>query len=432
MKASQSLGEPRRIALFGNFGLGNLGNEATLRALIYHLRRVVPNADVTCICTGPEKVAAAYGIAAVPANMTVLKPWRLRNPLTKAMRRLFVGVPSEIYRWVNCIVTLLRTDVLIIPGTGLLTDAYGVMNDWGPYSVFRWSVAAKVCRSEVWFVSVGAGPLYTVLGRLFIKTALALADFRSYRDTSSRRYLKKIGVAKHDDPIYPDLVFSLPSALRPSGFAKDARRPVVGIGVMEYPGRYSIARPCPTVYDRYLSAIVPFAEWLLSNNYDVRLLIGDTCDKSVSKEVAALLSEWNDYEENRVIDEPSGSIEELLSQLSYCEIVVATRFHNVLLALWLGKPVVAISFHQKCDSLMSDMGLEDYCLDINSLCSEVLIERFLKVTRSRGAVAAGISDRSKKVRKLLGEQYDLICERIGSRPVKGGDTEPEYSGWERG
>jgi polysaccharide pyruvyl transferase WcaK-like protein len=55
---------------------------------------------------------------------------------------------------------------------------------------------------------------------------------------------------------------------------------------------------------------------------------------------------------------------------------VATRFHNVLLALLCDKLVISISFHHKCESLM---GLLEYCLDINAFQADKLIEKFCKL-----------------------------------------------------
>jgi polysaccharide pyruvyl transferase WcaK-like protein len=72
--------------------------------------------------------------------------------------------------------------MLVVPGTGLLTDAYGLLS-WGPYNMFKWSLAAKLRCCKLVFVSVGAGPIYSALGRWLVKSALSLADFRSYRDT---------------------------------------------------------------------------------------------------------------------------------------------------------------------------------------------------------------------------------------------------------
>ena len=39
---------------------------------------------------------------------------------------------------------------------------------------------AKLRRSRILLVSVGAGPVYGVLGMYLVKLALSMADFRSY------------------------------------------------------------------------------------------------------------------------------------------------------------------------------------------------------------------------------------------------------------
>ena len=116
--------------------------------------------------------------------------------------------------------------------------------------------------------------------------------------------------------------------------------------------------------------------WLLAHEYDVRLLIGDLGDTPATQEFRALLRErLSVCDQWHIIDEPICSVENLLSQIVATDIVVATRFHNVLLALLCDKPVISISFHHKCESLMSAMGLAEYCLDINDLKADKLIEK---------------------------------------------------------
>jgi|SRR5208337_4121443 len=61
----------QRIALFGNFGTGNLGNEATLQAMLYNLRRYLPNAELSCICMRPENTASEHNISAVPIRARI-------------------------------------------------------------------------------------------------------------------------------------------------------------------------------------------------------------------------------------------------------------------------------------------------------------------------------------------------------------------------
>ena len=113
----------KKVAFFGHFDSSNFGNESTLYAMLYHLRRYQPDAEVTCICTGPEATAATYQIKAIPIAEMFVKSWLPRTPLTKVVKRIFIGIPSELYRWVKGLTNLRHTDMLIIPGTGLLTDA---------------------------------------------------------------------------------------------------------------------------------------------------------------------------------------------------------------------------------------------------------------------------------------------------------------------
>jgi polysaccharide pyruvyl transferase WcaK-like protein len=45
-------------------------------------------------------------------------------------------------------------------------------------------------------------------------------------------------------------------------------------------------------------------------------------------------------------------VEQLCAQLTQTDMVVATRFHNILLALMLNQPVLPLSYHEKVRSLM--------------------------------------------------------------------------------
>lgn len=404
-----------KIAIFGHFGAGNFGNESTLQAILHHLRGVVPDAQITCICSRPEIVKATYRVAAVPISPLIARPWTSHNPLARLARILFVGIPSEIYRWLIGFLTLRGTRAFIIPGTGLLTDAYGLLN-WGPYSMFKWTVIAKLCRAKIFFVSVGAGPFYSRLGKGLVRAALSLADFRSYRDESTLRHVKGLGLKVNEDRVSPDLVFSLPEHAVPCCSADVERRPVVGLGLMSDAGRYSNEKPTGPFYAAYLQTLVEFVRWVVDRGYDVRLLIGDMIDEHVTREFRSLLNSGSvTFEGTHIVDEPATSVDSFLEHLAATDIVVATRFHNVLLALILNKPAISISFHHKCASLMGQMGLSEYCQDIKDLKIEKLMEQFCRLEKNAGILKPMIREKADGCRKALDEQYDLIFQGLGSQ-----------------
>jgi len=188
---------------------------------------------------------------------------------------------------------------------------------------------------------------------------------------------------------------------------------VVGLGVMAYAGKYSVARPSNAIYLAYLENLATFIRWLLAEGNDIRLLSGDLADMHARQELRDLLRErLPATDEEHIIDEPIYSVEDLLSQVVATDIVVATRFHNVLLALLCNKPVISISFHHKCDSLMSAMGLSEYCLDINDLKADKLIEKFCDLKTNANEIKPSIREKAREFREALDEQYKLIFNDI--------------------
>ena len=402
----------KKIYFFGHFGSPNFGNEITLVSILDRLRCRFPEAEFACICTGPETLAVTQKIETLPITPTLITAAKLRAWLPGILRRVLIGVPSELWRWFDAFKRLKGADALIIPGTGLLTDSYGLLS-WGPYSLFRWSLISKVRGCKLLFVSVGAGPLYGVLGRYFAKSVLSLADFRSFRDHASKAYMEGIGFAKNGDRVYPDLVFSLPEAMLPHSENRGSRRRIVGLGLMEYAGRYSVANPRSETYTAYLESLAIFVKWLLANNYDIRLLIGDICDTPVLEDFRSLLNgRLGTSEAQRIIDTPMLSVTQLMSQLAETDIVVGTRFHNILLALLLNKPVISISFHHKCASLMADMGLSEYCHDINEMNADKLIGQFQMAVDNAEKLKSVIGRKVAESRRALAEQYEVIFNKL--------------------
>jgi polysaccharide pyruvyl transferase WcaK-like protein len=414
--STESESKKKVIWLFGNFFSTNLGNDATLQTFHDKLQGRLPEAEFCCICSGPEATASSYGIRSKPIVPTFFDGWAPKNRIVRMVRSLVLGPPSELCRWLIAFAAFRRGDVLIVPGTGILTDAFG-LTGWGPYSLFKWCAAARLSGCKVFFVSIGAGPLHRRSGRFFAKSAVAMSEFCSYRDDSSRDYMKSIGFDRGIDRVSPDLVFSKAaesvssaSPLPPGGLS---RRPAVGVGVMLYAAHYSSAGYNENTFPNYLHSLLNFANGLVAKDYAIRILIGDRCDVPVAKELLDNLRQCEKVCDNgRAVYEEIETVDQLHAQIDRTDIVVATRFHNVLLALLAEKPVIAISFHPKVSSLMNDFGLSDYCLDINTLTGEALRVKFEQAEREAGKIKAGIAERLQSRRSDLEKQYDQIVSSV--------------------
>ena len=408
-----------KINLFGNFGSTNLGNEATLLVIISRLRLLFPGCELCCVCGFPETVIKTHGIDAVPYAARSVRIWNRQASLRERLRLALRGVREEAGDYARAWRVLEGADLMIVPGTGLLTDAWG-LSRWGPYGLLKWSLVARLRKCRVIFLSVGAGPVHGRLGRLLLRSALSLADYRSFRDGPSRKVAASLGLGTRDDRIYPDLVFDLSPPSTPTAVEREGGRAVVGLGLMEYQAKYSVPSPTGDTYYRYLDSLAVFVGWLLDCEYDVKLLLGDADTLVIDELRATLRRRLGRYAEERVTDSPIDSINELLSQLSSTDFVVATRFHNVLMSLLLGKPSIAISFHHKLASLMSEMGLSEFCHDMNQMDADTLIAQFQELVRRAEDLKIAIADRVGESRLALDEQYELLFGGSSEEPALDG------------
>lgn len=406
--------ETKTVAFLGNFGTHNLGNECTLQSVVQGARTHLPGAALRCICPGPEDAAERHGIAASRMSYRDDQAFRSRTagrvstPVVKWARRLLIRAPLEFVDWLEAFRALRGTTMLVMPGTGMLGD-FGIEPLGLHYQILKWSIVARLRGCKVLFVSVGAGPIENPLSRWIVKRAISLADYRSYRDRFSRQYLDGLGFDTSRDRVYPDLAFSFAGPATPLPRRRSSRR-VVGLGLMDYYGRESRPERGESIYQGYLQALVPFVAWLLERDYSVRLIIGDLeYDKRVKGDLLRMLAERSlPGERGRILDEPISSPEQLWGQLAQTDVVVATRFHNVLLALMLDKPVLALSYHEKVESLMAGMGLAEYCHRIVDLDAQRLRERFAALEESAESLQGSIHQKTGEYRAALDEQYRLI------------------------
>jgi polysaccharide pyruvyl transferase WcaK-like protein len=401
--------ESKRITLVGLFGAGNLGNECTLQAVIERILQRWPQANLQCACANPEDVEARHNISAfywkpvvtpLPDGIALGRRGLFR--LFHIFRRIF----CELAHSVTCLRTLSRSDLLIVCGTNIVSDYLTGPRGW-PYDLFKWSALAALCRVRVLFLGIGVGPIYHPVSRWLIKRSLGFAEYRSYRDEASKQYMERIGFSTDRDAVCPDLVFGLSRRLfRSSDGARAGQRPVIGVGLKDYKNYEAESGADETnTYHDYLDIMVAFVCWLCEHGYNVRLLIGDVRhDLRATKDVLNTI-EARFAERGQVVAEPALTVEELVRQLAETDLVISSRYHNLLLAVMLNKPVIALSDHQKLDSLMAELGLANYCQRLGNLDVGSLTRLFGRLQNDSERLKVWIRDKTEKYRGALDEQY---------------------------
>ncbi len=393
-----------KIALFGVFANGNLGNDATLEAMLANLALRAPEAEVCCICPDPVAVQERYGIDAIPIDVPPTPG--MGRSLIGRVRRLGGRVRQEVALWGESAERLQGVDHLLIAGTGVLDD-FGV-RPWNlPYDLYKWCTLARRAGARLSFVSVGAGPITQRASRWLMTTALRKAHYRSYRDQQSKEYLAGIGFDTRDDKVYPDLVFSLPPARLPAHQPPAAPPHTVGVGVMGYYGWSNSPETGETIYAEYLAKISRFCAWLVEGGYAVHLLAGETpTDERPRHEIMDKLRGMLDAQGMaQVAVPPISTPDDVLTAVAATDLLVATRFHNVVAGLMLGRPVISAGYAKKNDALLADMGLGAFCQHVESLEVERLQVQFNQLAAAAGPAAEQVCIRVHEYRRQLDAQY---------------------------
>lgn len=398
-----------KVALFGLFGSGNLGNEGSLDAMLGFLRAAQPAAEFVCVCPEPEEVERRLGIRCFAINWyrSAEGEPRLKAVLRKAIGKVVDAVRT--YRWVR------RYDVVIVPGMGVL-EATLPIRPWGfPYALLLVLISGRLCGRKVALISVGAEVTGQPVTRWVMKTAARLASYRSYRDEHSAQAIQQMGVDTSADRVYPDLAFALRTP-------RDARvQPrTVGVGVMAYHGRYADRGRAEEIQSGYLTTISAFVKWLVDGGYRVRLFTGDPSDQAVAAAVTSAVRRTSpNIAADSLVTVAAASLTEVIDQMATVELVVASRFHNVISALRAGRPTISISYATKNDVLMESMGLQAYCQSIRSLDLPLLLQQFRDLELNREQVTAELVARNELNTKLLEEQNAEVSAVLfgGSRHV---------------
>jgi polysaccharide pyruvyl transferase WcaK-like protein len=403
--------DPRqpRVGILGRFGSGNLGNEASLEAVLNRIRATSSTIRLDAMCSGPGELARRWQMPAVsmhwldrPRTIPGLSH-RLSSPLLIASGAIVDALRT--IRWVG------RHDFVLVPGTGPLESTTYVRPWQTPWVLFWASVAGRITGTRVWYVCVGASRPNDPVTRWLLRGAAGLATYRSFRDQASRDAVAALGVDVSADPVFPDLVWSLPvPPATHRGQRADGRR-AIGLGVMAY----SPPSGTPALADgeeRLLEGWANIIRKLLESGHTVRLFYGDDEDRQVIEQI------------RRSVPSPAVSCvdvsdtEGLMRELAGMDAVIATRFHNVLCALMCERPTVSVGYGRKHRDLMAEVGFADLALDLEDLAAGRLTEILPLLDRERASVAERLGSTRQEMRSALEPQFLEMLHQLGTEPAE--------------
>jgi len=425
---------PVRVAFVSPSGLGNLGDAAIIESFIAGLRRRSPGAEIVGFTLNPADTRVRHGVEASTCGAFSLPHYTIRRapqsatpaagggpgeepPRLPRLRRAVAALPgarsgrrvvamavAELRHRREVASRLAGFDRVVVSGGGQLDEFWG--GPFGhPYTLYRFSRAAERAGARFDVLSVGTGSLSTSLGRRFVRRALAGAGYRSFRDERSRELAAAAG-APATDPIVPDLAYALPLELAPR--AGRARRQI-GIAPMCYADPRVWPKPDAARYARHLQTLAAIAVRAVRDGHEVAMFGTDRPDAAPVAECHAIAAnQLTGDERSRLRVVPLDEVAALMALLATFDVVVAARFHGVLLAHVVGCPVLAVSHERKVATLMSELGHSAYCAPIDEIDPAAASAALGELLSGRDAIAAHVREVAAEYRRRVDAQYDAL------------------------
>jgi polysaccharide pyruvyl transferase WcaK-like protein len=423
-----------RIGLLDHMGYGNLGDAAIQDSFMSAIKAAQPTAVLIGFSLNPEDTRQRHKIESYPIRWCY-PGWNGALPQsTEAIRpesrfKSFVKQCKFIYVWAKPIHDIIRElahlvrsyhvlrslDLLVMTGGGQLCELWGGV--WAhPYNVFKFCVLAKLAKTPVFIVGVGAGPLDHTLSRFFARWSVRLAAYSSFRDVESQALIRSIG-AKSETHVCPDPAYALNLQSYLNGTPQSNVKPKVGINPMGFCDPRIWPRKNSVIYNHYIDNLATFISWLITHNYCVEVFTSEiSVDRYAIDDLRCKLTKSGlQYDlDKSVTYRPVLSLTELFTQMSTFDFIVTPKFHGVIFSHILGKPVIALSYHPKIDDLMRTVGHHQYCLNIEQFDVDMLKDRFRALVKNGDCLRARFQRTVACYGDAVRKQFE--CLFVGSIP----------------
>jgi colanic acid/amylovoran biosynthesis protein len=318
------------------------------------------------------------------------------------------------------------SDALFVKGGGFL-HSYGRITDkyYVYYVLFDIMLAQKMNKKVIIFPN-SFGPIKGKIEQNIAKKTLAKANLILTREHISFDFLhNELGLNDHIHSVI-DLAFFIDTFNKNkiNSIKYDKKNKLVGITVRPY--RFPESKKNKGKLENYINAIYEFSKYIISENY-TPVYIAQTLgpskhedDTELIKSLVELLDK-NNIDQNKYIIEIDNDMncydiqKNVYSKLDY---IIGTRFHSVIFSFTANVPAIAISYSgNKTYGIMKDMNLEDYVLDISTISTDQLVDKFNMIVNNTEEYRDNLVRFNNSKINKMNEMFKFITEALGEKNV---------------
>jgi polysaccharide pyruvyl transferase WcaK-like protein len=129
-------------------------------------------------------------------------------------------------------------------------------------------------------------------------------------------------------------------------------------------------------------------------------------------------------DETWVVAEQVTTFNEIMASMEPLGAIIATRFHNLVAALKLAKPTIAIGYSGKHHDLMADAGLAEFSHSVESFDPDIVLEQLQDMERRAESLRRSLCLHSADLAEKLERQFDELDDVISAGVSRDVQTVP--------
>ncbi|MFC7877418.1 polysaccharide pyruvyl transferase family protein [Isoptericola sp. NPDC057391] len=398
-----------RVALLGEAGIANVGNDASVAQVIRLLEERDVDVRVTLVGREPAAARAALGRPALAARAR----WAYRGPL-------HASVPAQGLRACLDLAHLVRLvrrfDAVVVPGTGALEVGRGGPPGGQILSILLTGVACRLTRTPFVWLAVGGSRYSRRVTRAAVRAAAATATIRSYRDPVTLEAVRACGTDTSRDVLMDDIVTARSDVL---GGAADGGAEggagVVVLSLVDVPSATGESGATAAERRRYQHEMSRVLGALLDRGTPVRVVVSDAADVPVARRVVDAVAQ--DGGRPRVQVRVPRDFDELSGDVADARAVVGSRFHVLVAAALRRVPFVTVEHADKVRVLSDDAGVGSYRVDAHAFGADELLESLDALLGKREALARDLDAWAVDAHRRTRSGYDEVLARLREKGV---------------
>lgn len=309
---------------------------------------------------------------------------------------------------------LKECDAVFVKGGGFI-HSYGGITD--PYFIYYLTYHIRLAEAygkDVFLLPNSIGPLKNRIAKRIALKALRRCSLLTVRENISKDFLMREGV---DAKLYPDLGFFLKPSdtdmrayLSSKGVPLNQKKVVVTLR----PYRFQGFDDAEVLYNNYIDGFAGLVQWLIDNGYHVSFMahtLGPSTHEDDRIAIKEVINKLPNILRDKIsyIEDFELNCRDVEKIYSYYDYMVGTRFHSVIFSLNVEVPAIAIAYGgNKSRGIMSVIGNERYCIDMDKVNEDVLIEKFNDLELSRESYLANL----KTKRAMINEQRKQLVDMV--------------------